>query len=407
MKKADILIITATILFFAGCGVSYAQDWPHFRGPARDNRVNGFRAPSAWPENLTMVWKNDVGTGDASPVLSGGRLFLNTRQGNEEAVLCLDAASGRQIWRYSYPADAVTGPAASHPGPRGTPSVAEGKLVTFGATGIVTCLDASTGKVIWKKDNAAGNVPQFFTGLSPFVEDGKCIIHTGAAGKGEITALDLGTGNERWKFVTDGPSYATPSVMTMQGRKHLVVMTEKSMLALDISDGRLLWQITATPAQRFYNSVSPVVDGNKIYYTGLGTGTRAVEVSLQGGKYLTRELWANNQTGSKWNTPVLKDGSLYGFSDQRRIFCMDAGTGRTNWTDNATTSDFSTLVDCGTVLIGLPSTGNLIIFRPDPVKYSGVAVYKVADTPVYSYPVVSGNNIWVKDAASLILYRIN
>lgn len=395
------------IAFLGNSGISFAQDWPHFRGPARDNKVTGFRAPAAWPQNLTMVWKTDVGTGDASPVLSGGKLFLNTRQGNEEAVLCLDAASGRQLWRYSYPADAVTGPAASHPGPRGTPSFADGKLVTFGATGIITCLDASTGKVIWKKDNTAGNVPQFFTGLSPLVEDGKCIIHTGAAGKGVISAFDLSTGNERWKFSTEGPSYATPSVMTTGGKKHLIVMTEKSMMALDINDGTLLWQIEAAPAQRFYNSVSPVIDGNKIYFSGQGTGTRAIEVSLQGGKYNTRELWSNKETGSKWNTPVLKDGGLYGFSDQRRIYCLDAATGRTNWTDNATTSDFSTLVDCGPVLLGLPSTGNIIVFRPDMTKYTGVASYKVTDTPVYSYPVVSGNNIWVKDAGSLMLYRIN
>ncbi len=407
MKKADILTITAILFLFAGTGVTFAQDWPRFRGPSLDNRVSGFRAPATWPENLTRVWKTDVGTGDASPVLSGGKLFLNTRQGNEEAVLCLDAASGRQLWRYSYPADPVTGPAASHPGPRGTPSLSDGRLITFGATGIVTCLDAATGKVIWKKGNTAGNVPEFFTGLSPLVEDGKCFIHTGSAGKGEITAYDLGTGNERWKYATEGPSYATPSVMNIQGKKHLVVMTEKSILALDINDGKLLWQIPAPPAQRFYNSVSPVIDGSRIYITGQGTGTKAIEVSLQGGRYVTRELWSNNTTGSKWNTPVLRDGSLYGFSDQRRIFCIDAATGKTNWTDNATTSDFSTLLDCGTVFTGLASTGNLIIFRPDRTKYAGVATYKVADTPVYSYPVISGNKIWVKDAGSIMLYSIN
>ncbi len=407
MKKAYILIAAMVLVSLGNTGISSAQDWPHFRGPARDNRVTGFKAPAAWPQNLTMVWKVDVGTGDASPVLSGGKLFLNTRQGDEEAVLCLDASSGSQLWRYSYRTDAVTGPAASHPGPRGTPSLAEGKLVTFGATGIISCLDASSGKLIWKKDNTAGNVPQFFTGLSPLVEDGKCFVHTGSAGKGKVTAYDLATGNEKWVYVTEGPSYATPSVMNIQGRKQLVVMTEKSMLALDLNEGKLLWQIPAAPAQRFYNSVSPVVDGNRIFFTGQGTGTKAIEVSLQNGSYTTRELWSNNETGSKWNTPVLKDGSLYGFSDQRRIFCIDAASGKTNWTDNATTSDFSTLLDCGTVLTGSTSTGNLIVFKPDRTKFSGVISYKVADTPVYSYPVIAGNNIFVKDAGSLMLYRIN
>ena len=103
----------------------------------------------------------------------------------------------------------------------------------------------------------------------------------------------------------------------------------------------------------------------------------------------------------------LKDGFLYGFTDQRRIYCLDAVTGKTAWLDEAVNSDFATIVDCGSVIIGFPSTGNLIVLKPDTKAYSEIAKYKVSETPVFAFPVVAGNMVYVKDAESLILYKIN
>jgi outer membrane protein assembly factor BamB len=118
-------------------------------------------------------------------------------------------------------------------------------------------------------------------------------------------------------------------------------------------------------------------------------------------------LWTNAEVGAKWNTPILKDGFLYGFSDQKRLYCLDYATGKTAWIDNAVTSDFSTILDCGSVIIGLTSTDNLLVFKPDGKEYSEVAKYKVADTPIYAFPVVAGNNIFVKDAENLMMLKVN
>jgi outer membrane protein assembly factor BamB len=188
--------------------------------------------------------------------------------------------------------------------------------------------------------------------------------------------------------------------------KNVVVQTEKNLIALSISDGKLLWQLPTPPLQRFYNCTSPYINGQIIYYTGQGSGTKAIQVSREGSKYVIKELWSNSEVGAKWNTPVLKDGHLYGFTDQRRIYCLDAATGKIAWYDNTVNSDFATIVDCGTVIIGLPSTGNLIVMKPDPKAYSEIAKYKVAETPVYAFPIIAGNIIYVKDAESLIMYRI-
>lgn len=400
MKK---LIFTAvSILVLCISSVSYSQDWPQFRGTDRDSRVSGFKAPSAWPSELSQVWKVQVGTGDATPVLVGKKIYLNTRQGDNEAVLCLDATTGKELWKDQYPSAAVTGPAGSHPGPRSTPAVSGGKVVTFGANGIVSCLDAASGKVLWRKDNPQNTVPQFFTGMSPLIVDNVCILHLGTKDKGQVVALDLKTGNEKWKLEGDGPAYASPSLMKVDGKQTLIVQTEKNLIALDINDGKLLWQMATPVQQRFYNCVSPYINGNTIYVTGQGAGMKAVKAEYTG----TQELWSNKEVGAKWNTPVLKDGFLYGFSDQKRIYCLNASTGATAWVDNNVNSDFATLVDCGSVLIGLPSTGNLIVFKPDSKAYSEEARYKVSETPVYAFPVISGNNIYIKDAENLTMYRI-
>jgi outer membrane protein assembly factor BamB len=279
--------------------------------------------------------------------------------------------------------------------------VSAGKVVTYGASGILTCLDASTGKVIWRKENPENAVPQFFTGMSPLIVDNTCIVHLGTKDKGDVMALDLNTGNEKWKWSGDGPAYASPSLMTADGKRTVVVQTEKNLIGFDLATGKLLWQMATPVAQRFYNCVSPYINGKTIYITGQGNGMKAI--TTDGG---VKELWSNAEVGAKWNTPVLKNGFLYGFTDQKRIYCLDASTGKTAWMDNAVNSDFATISDCGDVLVGMPSTGFLIVFKPDPKVYSEVAKYKVSETPVYAFPVISGNNIYVKDAENLTMYTI-
>ena len=405
MKKINLAISATVTLIIISTTNSFSQDWPQWRGMNRDSKVTGFKAPAAWPAELKQAWKVTVGFSDATPVLSANKIYLNTRQGDQEVILCLDAATGKELWKNSYAAMAVTGPSASqHPGPRGTPAVSNGKIVTFGASGILSCLDASTGKLVWRKENPTNAFPAFFTGTSPLIVDGMCIIHLGKKDDGQVIAYDLNSGNEKWKWAGEGPSYSSPSVMTIDGKKLLIVITEKNILALGLTDGKQLWQIATPVQQRFYNCVSPYIDGQNIYLSGQGTGTKAIRVEKSGNEYVTKELWSNTEVGAKWNTPVLKDGFLYGFTDQKRIYCLNAATGQTAWIDNAVNSDFSTIVDCGSVIIGLTSTDNLLVLKPDGKAYSEIVKYKVSDTPIYAYPVISGNNIYIKDAETLMKY---
>lgn len=385
-----------------------AQDYPQWRGVNRDGNVTGFKAPEVWPKELKQEWKITVGLGDAAPVLMGRKLYSFTRQGMDEILLCLDAGSGKEIWQDKYASCVVGGPSAvAHQGPRSTPTIAEGKVVTLGVCGVLSCLDASSGKVLWRKENTSNLFPAFYTASSPIILDGICIAQLGGKDNGTTIAFDLATGTEKWKYTGDGPTYSSPVIMTVEGKKQLVAYTEKSLIGLSLDDGKLLWKVDALAQNRFYNSATPVIDGQTVIVTGQGTGTRAIKIEKQGEEYVPKELWNNPDLGTKYNTPVIKDGFLYGLSNGRKLYCMDAAKGLTMWTDTTMNSDFGSLINCGSVLMTLPSNSNLIVFNPSEKAYTQLTKIKVSDKPIFTTPLVSGNRIFIKEAETLTLYHIN
>jgi outer membrane protein assembly factor BamB len=202
--------------------------------------VVGFTAPAAWPKALTQKWKVTVGDGVSSPALVGDKVYVFTRQGDDEVIWCLNAGDGKEVWKDKYAAEAVTNNARSFPGPRSSPGVGNGKVCTLGVGGVVSCLDAATGKVAWRHDTKAK--PQFYTSTSPLIVDGKCIVYVGG-GRGELTAFDLASGEAKWKWTGEGPGYGSPVLMTVEGTRQVVTQNQQNLIAVDLSDGKLLWQI--------------------------------------------------------------------------------------------------------------------------------------------------------------------
>jgi outer membrane protein assembly factor BamB len=404
-------IVSASLLILLA-SPALAQNWPQWRGPNRDAIAADFKVPENWPKELTQKWSAPVGDGVATPALVGERLYVFTRQGGEEIIRCLDAASGNELWSDKYEAAPADGYARRFPGPRCSPIVAEGKLVTVGVRGVLSCYDAVSGERLWRRDDFPGAWPEFYTSSSPIIVDGQCIAQLGGDLSGGIVSYDLKTGEPRWKWTIDGPAYGSPMLLSLDGLRVLVAITSKNMVAVNLADQNTLWQIPYAPPPRAglnYNSSSPIVDGNTIYFSGGGRGTKAVRLEKPGSDPPATELWSNPDVSVQFNTPVLKGGFLYGLSKTNNLFCLSAADGKTAWSTSRRLegqAGYGSIIDAGSVLLALTSAGNLIVFQPTEMEYQEIARYKVADVDTYAYPILSGNRVFVKGKDTMVLWTV-
>jgi outer membrane protein assembly factor BamB len=391
-----------------GSGLVFGHDWPQWRGPNRDAKATGFTVPATWPKTLTKKWSVNVGNGVSTPALVGDRLYVFARRGGDEVTCCLDATTGKELWTDKYAAKAASGPASRFPGPRSSPTVADGKVVTLGVRGTLSCLDAATGKVVWRKPESDATVPRFFTSCSPIVVDGLCIVQFGGEQKGGIAAYDLTSGDEKWKWTGDGTAYASPDLLTIDGVKMLVALTSKDLVGVGIADGKLQWK-TPFPVQGMgYNAATPIVGGQTIYIGGSFRAMRAIKIEKEGDQYKAKQLWmAPREMSVQFDTPVLKDGLLFGISSRNFLFCMNAETGKTDWLERVHGErGYGSVVDAGPVLLVLTTDGVLLVCEANEKKFTKVASYKVADEGTYAYPVASGNRIYIKDLESVTLWTV-
>jgi len=404
-KTLSKAVVSSCVILIVA-GVVTAQDWPQWRGPDRSGKVSDFDAPGRWPAELTQKWSVTVGSGDSTPALVGDKLYVFARQGDEEVALCLDAASGKEFWKDKYQAQAVTSPADSHPGPRSSPAVEDGKVVTLGVGGVLSCLDAATGKVVWRKDPFPKAVPRFFTSFSPIIIDGMAIAHLGGPGNGAVIAYDLESGDEKWRWGGEGPDYGSPVLFTAEGVRQIVTPTEKSIVGIGVADGKLLWTYPFPPARRAYNSATPIIGNNMVVITGAGRGTKGLRIEKQGDGFNVKEIWSNPDLATQFNTPVLRDGLLFGLSNRNNLFCIDAQTGKTAWSETGTLGSrgFGSIVSAGSCLFGLANDSELVVFKPNDKAYNEIKRYKVAETPIYAHPLVAGGRIYIKDQEALTLW---
>ncbi|MBP7933840.1 MAG: PQQ-like beta-propeller repeat protein [Phycisphaerae bacterium] len=321
------------ILLYVVTGDARAQDWPQWRGVNRDAKA-AFKAPESWPTALAQKWKVPVGEGVATPALLGERLYVFSRLDGKETLYCLDAASGKEIWKDQYESPGATGPASSFSGPRSSPAVAEGKIVALGVRGTLSCLEAATGKVLWRKDDFKGAVPRFFTSSSPIIIDGMCIAQLGGGDNGALIAYDLASGEQKWTWTGDSPAYASPVLMMIDGMRLIIAETERRIAAIRLADGKQVWETPFAMEQgmRGYNASTPVVDGQVLIFSGSSRGTRAIRFEKDGDGVAVKEIWRNPDQSVQFNTPVVKEGLLYGLSQSNELFCLDKQTGKTAWT---------------------------------------------------------------------------
>ena len=409
MRNANrwIGVIVGGVVLMAASYV-LAGDWPQWRGPNRDGKVTGFTAPQTWPKTLAQKWKKPVGAGDASPALVGDRLYVFAREDDNEVTRCMNVADGNELWQNKFAAATIPGPdAREHAGPRSSPAVADGKVVTIGVWGNLGCIDAANGADLWRKDPYPKATPRFHAATSPLIVDGMVVAQLGGPGNGALMAFDLATGNVKWKWDAEGPGYASPVAATIGDVKQIVTLTEKSVVGVALADGKLLWQVAFAPQGMAYNAATPIVNGQTVIFTGQGRGTKAVKIEKSGDVFTPKELWSVSPA-VQFSSPVLKDGLLFAVSATGNLFCVNAETGVPSWTDKAKLGrgGYGAMLDAGSVILALPDNSELVVFKPSDKQYEELARIKVADTPTYAYPVIAGQKLLVKDRDALTLWTI-
>lgn len=407
-----------------------AADWPQWRGINRDGKVTGFQAPAAWPAELKQQWDVKVGDGVATPALVGDKLYVHTREGGDEIVRCLDAASGNEIWQDKYEARGADGPASGFAGPRCTPAVADGKVVTLGARGQLSCYDAASGKKLWSKDDFRA-WPMFYHSASPIIVDGLVVAQLGGR-DGSVVAYDLTSGEQKWKWTGAPTSYSSPMVMTVDGAKLIIGQVGDGIVAIGAADGKHVWEVFFEGGGSRYKAATPLVDGDTLIY--LDGPATAIKLVKEGEKVVSKNVWKNDDSRVEYNTPVLKDGLLFGISGRGELFCVNTKDGKTAWSAPMTPPSatappaqdkggaqnkggkgrrgggggggYGTVVDAGSVLFALTPSAQLVVFEPTDKAFKQLASYKVADRQTHAYPIVTEKGIYVKDSDSLTLWTL-
>jgi len=386
-------------------GALAAVDFPQWRGPNRDGVVGSVKLPASWPDKLTRKWRMAVGEGHASPVLSAGRLYVFARQAENEILRAVDPAAGKVIWTSLNAAPYTVNPAATkhRKGPKSTPVVTGGRVVTLGISGILSVHDAATGKVFWRKEfgkEFRETSPLYGAAMSPIVVDGLVIAHVGGDGGGALTAFDLAAGAVRWRWAEDGPGYASPVAVTVAGKRQVVTQSEKNIVSVDPKDGKVVWKIPFTTPYA-QNSVTPLVHRDKLILSGLSNGTMCVNPA-------GTVVWHNKEIGMYMNSPVMGGETIYGFTNRNRgqYFAMSARDGKLLWSSEPRKGDNAAILLAGDLLFLLNTDAELIVAKVSPASFQVVKTYTVAESETWAHPLVLTEGIVIKDFESLTLWTV-
>lgn len=392
------------------------EEWPGFRGPARDGRVAGWPPamgdPDGWPASLERQWRVPVGLGHASPVVHEGTVIVFSREGEEEVLRALDPSGGEDVWRSAYEAPfSMHRSALDHgPGPKSTPEVAAGRVFTLGISGIFSAWDASDGSLLWRLPPdpgfTGGAWPLYGTGSSPAALPGgdRVLVHLGGPESGALVALDAASGATVWELRGDGPAYVTPAVAEVAGVPTVLTMTEERIVLLGPGDGAVLWEMPfTTPYDQ--NIVTPVVlpGGETVIFAGLGNPTFAVRFRRSGAGLAGETVWEAAESPFYMSNPVRAGDRLIGFAERNsgQFVALDTGTGEILWRSPPRSGENAAVLLAGNTVLALTDAADLFVLDAAASAYAPVRTYEVAPSPTWAHPVPVANGLLIKDAAHL------
>jgi outer membrane protein assembly factor BamB len=321
-----------------------ADDWPQWLGKTRDGVWTEQGILKTFPaDGLKIRWRAEVGPGLSSPVVAEGRVLLTdvqlTRPMTKERVLCFDAPSGKPLWAYSYDAPyPETGPGEFMQGPIPTPVCRDGKVYSIGRTDLV-CLDATDGKLLWKKAlDKEYQAQESLTYASPLVEGNLLIIYAGRF-SGDATdcviAIDKDSGKTAWRALSDYAAMSSPTVVSAAGKRQLIVWSQQAVTSLDAATGKVCWREATRPQNQSSAVSTPVAQGNLLLIGGL-------LMKLDPDMPAASVLWPESKSPARRNlsntsTPILRGDYIFSARTSGHLVCLEAATGKELWrTDKVT-----------------------------------------------------------------------
>jgi outer membrane protein assembly factor BamB len=374
-----------------------SRDWPQYRGPRGDGVSAAPGLLTAWPSaGLPVLWKIAGGPGFSSLAVVGSRVYTMWQDGDDEAVVCLEADTGKELWRHGHPCTFTE--QFSGLGPRATPTIHDGKVYALGSRGQMVCLQAEDGKLVWQLDltqtfNAA--VPEYGYSVSPLVVDKQLIVMPGGAPGSSVVGLDKDDGKTLWKIADDRPAYSTPAVATLGGKRQIVCATAESLLGLTPEDGRLLWSYP-WPSFLDCNVATPIVIGDYVFMsTGYNKGCVLLEIANRpDGTQQAQPVYEHNRMCNHFSTCVLHNEHLYGF-DNAFLVCMALRTGKIMWKERGFSKGTVLLADGKLLVLG--EYGKLAIADASPERFRAHSTFTLTDTRCWTIPALADGKLYVRD----------
>jgi outer membrane protein assembly factor BamB len=387
------------------------HDWPGFRGPARDGCVVNTRFATNWIEHPPReLWRRPVGLGWSSFAVVGDYVFTQEQRGDHEVVVCYRIGSGGEVWINRLP---VRFEDNTGSGPRATPTYHEGRLFTLGATGVLQCLDASSGATRWKRNlvqDTGAKVPEWGFTSSPLVvgdsvTSGLVTVFLGAgSGKG-VAAYDCLSGERKWLAGEGSHGYSSPHSAHIGGVPQILMTSDFGLQSFAPESGDLLWQhewdLDGRP-----RIVQPLVlhPDRVMFGSSYGKGSRLLSLQETETSWDVKELWTSRRLKSHFNDLVFHGGCCYGF-DGTRLTCIDAATGQRQWNGARYGGQVLLIRDIDTLLV-LSEAGAVVLVQATPEQANQVARIQALHSKTWNHPVIARGKLLVRNAEEAVCYEL-
>jgi outer membrane protein assembly factor BamB len=379
--------------------------WPGFRGPHRDDVIRGVQIETDWSKSPPVeLWRQKIGPGWSSFAVRGDLCYTQEQRGNDEIVSCYNLTTGKAVWRHRDAARFWESNGGA--GPRGTPTLSNGRVYTFGATGILNALNASNGAVVWSRNAASdtgAKTPGWGFASSPLVVNDLVIV----AASGRLAGYDVATGNPRWYAPARAGSYSSPQLMTIGGVAQVLLLTGTGVTSVAPADGALLWE-HAWPGTPILQPAR-TSNGDVLITTGDmagGVGTRRIAVAHGSGGWTVEERWTSNGLKPYFNDFVVHKGHAFGF-DGSILACIDLEDGKRKWKGGRYGHGQLVLFPDQDLLLVLSEEGELALVKATPDQFTELARLPAIEGKTWNHPVLAGDVLLVRNGEEMAAFRLS